>query len=85
MSVARITEISATSRKSFEDAVKQGVKRASETLDGITSAWVADQEVAVKNGAVSEYRVRLKITFVLKASKKKATKKKATKKKAKKR
>ncbi len=85
MSVARITEISATSRKSFEDAVKQGVKRASETLDGITSAWVADQEVAVKNGAVSEYRVRLKITFVLKASKKKATKKKSTKKKAKKR
>jgi flavin-binding protein dodecin len=85
MSVARITEISATSKKSFEDAVKQGVKRASETLDGITSAWVADQEVAVKNGAVSEYRVRLKITFVLKASKKKATKKKATRKKAKKR
>ncbi len=85
MSVARITEISATSRKSFEDAVKQGVKRASETLDGITSAWVADQEVAVKNGAVSEYRVRLKITFVLKASKKKATKKKSTRKKAKKR
>ncbi len=85
MSVARITEISATSRKSFEDAVKQGVKRASETLDGVTSAWVADQEVAVKNGAVSEYRVRLKITFILKASKKKATKKKATKKKAKKR
>jgi len=84
MSVARITEISATSRKSFEDAVKQGVKRASETLDGITSAWVADQEVAVKNGAVSEYRVRLKITFVLKASKKKATKKKAAKRKAKK-
>lgn len=84
MSVARITEISATSRKSFDDAVKQGVKRASETLDGITSAWVADQEVAVKNGAVSEYRVRLKITFVLKANKKKATKKKAAKKKAKK-
>jgi flavin-binding protein dodecin len=83
MSVARITEISATSRKSFEDAVKQGVKRASETLDGITSAWVADQEVAVKNGAVSEYRVRLKITFILKASKKKATKKKAAKRKAK--
>ncbi len=83
MSVARITEISATSRKSFEDAVKQGVKRASETLDGITSAWVADQEVAVKNGAVSEYRVRLKITFILKSSKKKATKKKTAKRKAK--
>ena len=82
MSVARITEISATSKKSFDDAIKQGVKRASETLDGITSAWVADQEVAVKNGAVSEYRVRLKITFILKASKKKPVKKKPVKKKA---
>ncbi len=81
MSIARITEISATSKKSFDDAIKQGIKRASETLDGITSAWVADQEVAVKNGAVSQYRVRLKITFVLKASKKKAVKKKAAKKK----
>ena len=85
MSIARITEISATSKKSFDDAIKQGVKRASETLDGITSAWVADQEVAVKNGAVSEYRVRLKITFILKAGKKKTVKKKATKKKTAKR
>ncbi len=75
MTVARITEISATSKKSFEDAVKQGVKRASETLDGVTSAWVADQEVSVKNGSVSEYKVRLKITFVLKASRKKKSKK----------
>jgi flavin-binding protein dodecin len=70
MSVARITEISATSKKSFEDAVKQGVKRASETLQGITSAWVADQEVTVKDGEIAEYRVRLKITFILKSSKK---------------
>lgn len=84
MTVARITEISATSKKSFDDAIKQAVKRASETLDGVTSAWVADQEVAVKNGAISEYRVRLKITFVLKASKKKAAKKKPAKKKSKK-
>ena len=81
MSIARITEITATSKKSFDDAIKQGVKRASETLDGITSAWVADQEVAVKNGAISEYRVRLKITFLLKASKKKPAKKKPAKKK----
>lgn len=76
MSVARVTEISASSKKSFDDAVKQGVKRASETLDGITSAWVADQEVSVKNGSITEYKVRMKITFILKASSKKADKKK---------
>ena len=76
MSVARVTEISASSKKSFDDAVKQGVKRASETLDGITSAWVADQEVSVKNGSITEYKVRMKITFILKASNKKAGKKK---------
>ncbi len=76
MSVARVTEISASSKKSFDDAVKQGVKRASETLDGITSAWVADQEVSVKNGSITEYKVRMKITFILKASSKKAGKKK---------
>ena len=76
MSVARVTEISASSKKSFDDAVKQGVKRASETLEGITSAWVADQEVSVKNGSIKEYKVRMKITFILKASNKKAGKKK---------
>ena len=76
MSVARVTEISASSKKSFDDAVKQGVKRASETLDGITSAWVADQEVSVKNGSITEYKVRMKITFILKASSKTAVKKK---------
>ena len=76
MSVARVTEISASSKKSFDDAVKQGVKRASETLEGITSAWVADQQVSVKNGSITEYKVRMKITFILKASNKKAGKKK---------
>ena len=76
MSVARVTEISASSKKSFDDAVKQGVKRASETLEGITSAWVADQEVSVKNGTITEYKVRMKITFILKSSNKKAGKKK---------
>ena len=70
MSVARMTEISASSKKSFDDAVKQGVKRASETLDGITSAWVADQQLSIKNGSISEYKVRMKITFVLKANRK---------------
>ena len=75
MTVARMTEISATSKKSFEDAVKKGVQRASETLEGITSAWVADQHVSVKNGAITEYKVRMKITFILRASSKKAKKK----------
>lgn len=66
MSVARITEITATSEKSFEDAVKSGVKRASKTLDDVTAAWVKDQQVMVKDGKISEYRVCLKVTFILK-------------------
>ena len=66
MSVARITEISSSSKKSFDDAVEQGVKRASETLDGITGAWVTDHNVIVKKNEIAEYRVRMKITFVLK-------------------
>ena len=74
MTVAKITEISSSSSKSFDDAVKQGIKRASETLDGITSAWVADQQVTVKNGSISEYKVRMKITFILKSSRKKGRK-----------
>jgi flavin-binding protein dodecin len=66
MSVAKITEITATSKKSFDDAVAQGVKRASKTLKNITSAWVADQSVSVKNGKIARYEVRLKVTFILK-------------------
>jgi len=65
MSVARVTEIKATSKKSFEDAVKTGVERASKTLDNVKSAWVAEQDVKVKDGKVDEFRVLLKITFVL--------------------
>jgi dodecin len=65
MSVARITEISASSNESFEDAIKQGVARAAETLHGIRSAWVKEQEVQVENGKISSYRVIIKITFVL--------------------
>ena len=67
MSVAKITEITSTSRKSFEDAIESGVKRASKTLRGIQSAWVADQEVYVKGGKVTDYHVRLKITFLMDA------------------
>ncbi|MCW5573704.1 MAG: dodecin domain-containing protein [Steroidobacteraceae bacterium] len=66
MSIAKVSEIIASSDKSFEDAVASGVKRATKTLKGIQSAWVADQEVIVKNDKIVEYRVRLKVTFVLK-------------------
>jgi len=65
MTVARITEISASSPNSFEDAVRAGVSRASKTLKNVTGAWVKDQEVGLSNGEVTEFRVKLKITFVL--------------------
>ena len=65
MSVARITEISSSSTKSFEDAIEQGVARAAETLHGMRSAWVKEQEVELENGRISAYKVIMKITFVL--------------------
>ena len=65
MSVAKVTEIIAASEDSFEDAVRKGVKRASKTLKNVTSAWVKEQQVRVKNGKVTEYRVTLKVTFIL--------------------
>jgi hypothetical protein len=65
MSVARITEISSTSEKNFEDAIQQGVARATETLHGIRSAWVKEQEVQIENGKIASYKVIMKITFVL--------------------
>ena len=63
--VARVTEISATSDTSFEDAVKVGLARAHETLRGVKSAWVKEQSVHVENGEVASYRVNLLVTFVL--------------------
>ncbi|MCA9281736.1 MAG: dodecin domain-containing protein [Phycisphaeraceae bacterium] len=66
MSVAKVTEISATSEKSFEDAIKEGIKRANKTLENITGAWVKDMKVDVKDGKISTYRVHMKVTFVLK-------------------
>ena len=66
MSIARITEISASSTKGFDDAVQNGIKRANKTLKNITSAWVKDQNVIVSKGKITEYRVMLKVTFVLK-------------------
>lgn len=65
MTIARITELTSTSSKSFDDAVQTGIKRATKTLENVTGAWVQDQEVTVKNNKISEYRVRLKVTFVL--------------------
>ena len=65
MSVAKVSEISATSTKSFEDAVNSGLERANETLDQIEGAWIKDMKVRVKNGKVTEYRVNMKLTFVL--------------------
>lgn len=66
MSVARITEISASSSKGFKDAIESGVKRASKTLEGIKGAWIEDQEVVIEDGKITEYRVKMKVTFVLK-------------------
>lgn len=65
MSVAKIIEISSDSPTSFEDAIVQGIARASKTLHGIKSAWVKEQHVVVENNKVVLYRVDLKITFVM--------------------
>jgi flavin-binding protein dodecin len=65
MSVARVTEITSESKKSFEDAIVKGIDRANKTLKNVKGAWVQDQKVTVENGKISEYRVSLKITFVL--------------------
>jgi flavin-binding protein dodecin len=65
MSVARVTEISSTSGKSFEDAIQQGISRATKTLRNVTSAWVKEMRVDVKDGGITQYQVNLLITFVL--------------------
>lgn len=65
MSVARVTEISATSSKSFEDAITQGIARAGDTLRNVRSAWIKEQQVRVDGGKVVEYQVNLMVTFVL--------------------
>jgi flavin-binding protein dodecin len=66
MSVARVTEIISSSQKSFEDAIQQGIARATKTLEGVRAAWVSEQTVKIENDKISEYRVNLKVTFVLK-------------------
>ena len=66
MSVAKVTEIIASSPKSFDDAIEKGIKRADETLQNVRGAWVKSQKVVVEKGKVTEYRVTMKISFVLK-------------------
>lgn len=66
MSVAKISEISAASEESFEDAIKQGIKRANKTLENITGAWINEMKVDISDGKVRNYRVNMKVTFVLK-------------------
>jgi flavin-binding protein dodecin len=66
MSIARVTEIKASSTKSFDDALKAGVARAHKTLKNVKSAWIENQEVLLdEKGQISEYRVQMKVTFVL--------------------
>lgn len=65
MSIARVTEISSSSSKSFDDAIAEGIKRANKTLRNVKGAWVRDQKVKVNDGKITEYRVNLKVSFVV--------------------
>jgi len=65
MPVAKITEISATSKESFDDALNIGVERASKTLNNVKSVWIKDQHADIENGKIAQYKVLLKVTFVL--------------------
>ncbi len=65
MSVARITELSATSQTSFEDAINQAINRATSTLRGVEGAWIKDQNVLIQDGNITGYKVNLAVTFVL--------------------
>ena len=65
MAVARVTEISSTSSKSFEDAVQQGVARATKTLRNVRSAWIKEQRVDIRDGAIAEYQVNMMVTFII--------------------
>lgn len=65
MSIAKVSEVISSSNKSFEDAISKGVERANKTLENVKAAWVENQQVIVEDGKIKEYRVALKITFVL--------------------
>jgi flavin-binding protein dodecin len=65
MTVARVTEISSSSNKSFEDALQEGIRRASKTLRNVKSAWIKEQQIDVDGGRITRYRVNMLVTFVL--------------------
>lgn len=65
MTIARVTEVSSTSKTGFEDAIRSGLARANETLRNVKGAWVKEQTVDCKDGAITDYRVNLMVTFVL--------------------
>ena len=66
MSVAKTSEITASSSKSFEDAIRQGIRKMSKSVDNIEGAWIKEQKVVVNDGEVAEYRVTMKVTFIVK-------------------
>lgn len=66
MSIGKVTEITATSTESFEDAMRKGIERASKTLDQVQGAWVKEQKVTVEDGKIATFRVVMKVTFLLK-------------------
>lgn len=65
MSIAKVIEINAASKKSFDDAIQQGVTRACETVQDVRGAWIKEQQVRVEDGKIVEYRVDMKVTFLL--------------------
>jgi flavin-binding protein dodecin len=65
MNIVRTTEISASSEKSFEDAIKKGIKRYTETIENVEGAWIKEQKVVVNKGDISEFRVTMKVSFTL--------------------
>jgi flavin-binding protein dodecin len=65
MSVAKITEIQASSKKSFDDAMQAGIARANKTLRNLTGAWIKSQKVVIDDGKITEYRVLMKVSFIL--------------------
>lgn len=65
MSVAKVTELSATSKKSFEDAIQKGIARANKSLRNVTGAWINEQKLDISKGKITDYRVSMKVTFIL--------------------
>ena len=66
MSIAKVTEIISASPKSFQDAIASGIERANKTLENVSGAWISEQKVDIKNGKIVQYRVTMRITFILK-------------------